>query len=56
MANRSKTTQDGQAVIKLFADFGKQLQANAKRFNEEHKKTKERIERGTKLTTHRITL
>ncbi|STY79416.1 hypothetical protein [Moraxella catarrhalis] len=56
MSNAQNNTQNNQVIIKLFAELGKSMQAEAKRFNEEHQKTKERIESGTRITKHRIAL
>lgn len=51
------TEQDyAQSIARLFKDFASSLQADAKRFNDEQRKAKERLESGTKLTKHRITL
>lgn len=59
MKNRTtQNTEQTQAykLTQLFADFTSNLQADFKRFNEEHKKTKERLENGTRLTKHQINL
>lgn len=59
MRNRTtQNTEKAQAykLTKLFADFANNLQTDAKRFNEEHKKTKERLENGTRFTKHQINL
>lgn len=58
MSNHSSQNNqtNSQAIAKLFADFNKNLQADAKRFNDERQKTKERLENGTQLTKHRIAL
>lgn len=50
MSNR--TTQDtkqdfGRSLVGLFKDFANNLQADAKRFNDEQRKIKERLENGT---------
>lgn len=59
MNNRTtQNTEQNHAhkLAQLFVDFAQHLQTDAKRFNEEHKETKERLANGTRLTKHRINL
>lgn len=53
---KAKNQDQPQIITQLFSDFAKNLQIDAKHFNDEYQKTKERIENGTRITKHRITL
>lgn len=54
--NQASEQNYAQKFAQLFVNFSQNLQADAKRFNEEQKKTKDRLTNGTRLTKHRINL